>query len=72
MYFTGRAGSILRYDTRSGGGGRVEGSMERAGAHERANEALAWRSARSAAPGGEKNGRQRLENCHFEISLRFI
>ena len=27
MYFTGRAGSILRYDTRSGGGGRVEGSM---------------------------------------------
>ena len=26
MYFTGRAGSILRYDTRSGGGGEVEGS----------------------------------------------
>ena len=48
MYFTGRAGSILRYDTRSGGGGQVEGS--RGGWNALAptnarNEALAWRSS---------------------------
>ena len=54
---------------------KVAWGMERAGAHERANEALAWRSARSALPRVKRTDvipSRKRKKCQFEISLRFI